>query len=225
MFLGRMSTDDRQDPVSSRAWQREAVGWLIAGRGRIVAEYFDVGVSRSAPWRDRPQAAALLAEAARPDRRFDAVVVAEFERAFSGSQARPIIAELNAYGVQVWLPEVEGPVDLTDVEHRALLRALGYQSQREVLRNRTRTRAAMAVQVRDQGRSMGGRPPYGYRLVAVGSHPKKRHAQGPAGVPVRGGAGDGPAGAVDVREAVAGMERGGDRPEFERAWCALARGL
>jgi hypothetical protein len=43
-FYGRISTN-YQDPVSSRAWQMEAAGRVIAGRGRIVVEYFDSGTS------------------------------------------------------------------------------------------------------------------------------------------------------------------------------------
>jgi len=31
----------------------------------------------------------------------------------------------------------------------------------------------MAVQVREQGRYLGGRPPYGYRLDDAGPHPNK----------------------------------------------------
>jgi site-specific DNA recombinase len=91
------------------------------------------------------------------NREFDAVVVAEFERAFAAGQAQSVIAQLNAYGVQVWLPEARGPVDLAEPEHRALLMMLGHQSEREVLRNRSRTTAAMAAQVREQGRMLGGR--------------------------------------------------------------------
>lgn len=175
-FYGRISTERFQDPVSSRAWQLEAAGRLVAGRGHIVIEFFDTAASRSLPWPRRPEAAALLAAAADPDREFDAVVVAEFERAFAAGQAETVIAQLNAYGVQVWLPEARGPVDLSQPEHRALLKMLGHQSEREVLRNRSRTTAAMAAQVREQGRMQGGRPPYGYQLVDAGPHPNVVHA-------------------------------------------------
>lgn len=128
------------------------------------------------PWGKRRQAAAVLAAAADPGRGFDAVVVGEFERAFTGGQAIPVIALLNSHGVQVWLPEAQGPVDLTEPDHRALVMMLGHQSQREVLRSRFRTAAAMRAQAREQGRHLGGRPPYGYRLVDAGPHPNQLHA-------------------------------------------------
>jgi hypothetical protein len=174
-FYRRISTVEYQDPVSSRAWQLEAAGRVVAGRGRIVAEFFDVGTSRSLPWARRPQAAALLAAAQDPEREFDAVVVGEFERAFAGGQAQVVIALLAAFWV-VWLPEARGSVDLALPEHQALLLMLGHQSEREVMRNRFRTTAAMAAQIKEQGRNLGGRPPYGYRLVDAGPHPKAMHA-------------------------------------------------
>ena len=60
-FYGRVSTEDWQDPGSSLARQREQAGALVRGHGVIVAEFFDVGESRSVAWARRPQAAALVA--------------------------------------------------------------------------------------------------------------------------------------------------------------------
>ena len=60
-FYGRVSTEDWQDPVASRARQRDQAAALVAGHGRIVAEFFDVGYSRALAWARRPQAAGLVA--------------------------------------------------------------------------------------------------------------------------------------------------------------------
>src|SRR5437016_5804683 len=64
VFYGRVSTEDWQDPVTSRARQREQAEALVRGDGQIVAELFDVGESRTVAWARRPQAAALVAQLA-----------------------------------------------------------------------------------------------------------------------------------------------------------------
>jgi site-specific DNA recombinase len=125
----------------------------------------------------RPEAGRLLEMLARPDRGFDAIVVGEYERAFAGHQLYDLLPVLRRFGIALWLPETGGPVDVADPAHEALLMLLGYQSRREVLRSRFRTAAAMRVQTRDQGRHLGGRPPYGYRLVDAGPHPNRAHAR------------------------------------------------
>jgi site-specific DNA recombinase len=74
------------------------------------------------------------------------------------------------------MPEVGGRVDFHGEDHEQTMLALGFQSKREIARTRIRVRAAMATQTRDQGRYLGGRPPYGYRLADAGPHPNKAHA-------------------------------------------------
>jgi hypothetical protein len=54
--------------------------------------------------------------------------------------------------------------------------ALGLSSKREITRTRIRVRTAMAAQTLEQGRYLGGRPPYGYRLADAGPYPNKAHA-------------------------------------------------
>ena len=63
--------------------------------------------------------------------------------------------------------EIGGPVDSGDPVHQAMMLMLGQQSQREILRARFRTTAAMRVQAQEQGRHLGGRP---HQLVDAGSH-------------------------------------------------------
>ncbi|MFD6665538.1 recombinase family protein [Micromonospora chalcea] len=176
-FYGRMSTVEHQDRVTSRHWQRDCATELVAAHGVIVAEYFDVGCSRRRGWRQRPQAAALLAALDHPDRGFDAIVVGEYERAFSANQLQHLAPVLEQHGVQLWLPETDGPVDYHDPAHQALILMLGAQSKREVQRARFRVVTAMRAQAREQGRYLGGRPPYGYRLTDAGPHPNAAHAR------------------------------------------------
>jgi DNA invertase Pin-like site-specific DNA recombinase len=175
-FYGRVSTEDYQDPVTSRMRQRDQAGVLVAGRGRIVAEYFDVGQSRVLPWPRRPQAAALLAAMADPDREFDAIVVGEYERAFYGDQYAWVAPLFGHYGIQLWTPEAGGRIDFQAEHQEQLMLALGFASKREITRTKIRVRTAMAAQAREQGRYLGGRPPSGYRLADAGPHPNKAHA-------------------------------------------------
>ena len=101
MFYGRVSTEDWQDPVTSRARQREQAGALVRGHGVIVAELFDVGESRTVAWARRPQSAALVAQLADPGRGWDAIVIGEYERAFCGSQYAAVAPLFEHYGVQL----------------------------------------------------------------------------------------------------------------------------
>ncbi len=175
-FYGRVSTEDWQDPVTSRARQRQQAGMLVARHGTIVAEFFDSGQSRTLPWARRPQAAALVAALADPDRGWDAIVIGEYERVFYASQYASMAPLFEHYGVWLWMPEVGGRVDWHAEDHEQTMLALGLSSKREITRTRIRVRTAMAAQTLEQGRYLGGRPPYGYRLADAGPHPNKARA-------------------------------------------------
>ena len=110
VFYGRVSTEDWQDPVTSRARQWEQAAALTAGRGVIVAEFFDAGQSRTVAWGRRPEAAALVAQLADPGRGWDAIVIGEYERAFYGGQYDSMAPLFQHYGIQLWMPEAGGPV-------------------------------------------------------------------------------------------------------------------
>ena len=175
-FYGRVSTEDHQDPVTSQARQLHQARTLVAGQGHIVAEFFDIGQSRTLAWARRPQAAALVAALADPDRGWDAIVIGEYERAFYGSQYASMAPLFEHYGIQLWTPEVGGRIDFGAQDHEETMLALGFQSKKEIVRTRIRVRTAMAAQTREQGRYLGGRPPYGYKLADAGPHPNKAHA-------------------------------------------------
>jgi len=180
-FYGRVSTEDYQDPVTSRARQLGQAGALVAGHGRIVAEFFDVGQSRTLAWARRPQAAALVAVLADPGRGWDAIVIGEYERAFYGSQYASMAPLFEHYGVQLWMPEAGGRVDYASEHDERAMTVLGLSSKREITRTSIRVRTAMAAQTREQGRYLGGRPPYGYRLADAGRIRTRRTPRGAGG--------------------------------------------
>ena len=203
--------------MTSRARQLAQAAALVAGLGVIVAEFFDIGQSRALAWARRPQAAALLAALADPDRGWDAIVIGEYERAFYGSQYAAMAPLFEHYGVQLWMPEAGGRVDFASEHDEQAMTVLGLSSKREIIRTSIRVRTAMAAQTREQGRYLGGRPPYGYRLADAGPHPNKAHAAwGRRALPAGTRPGDRARGAVDLRPAAGRAQRGADRSGAER---------
>ncbi len=175
-FYGRVSTEDQQDPASSRNWQLARSCQLIEPDGEIVEEFFDIGQSRSLPWKRRPEANRLLERIADPDRGFDAVVIGEPQRAFYGNQFGLTFPVFVHYGVTLWVPEVGGPIDPGSDAHDLVMSLYGGMSKGERNRIKTRVRAAMASQAAIEGRFLGGRPPYGYQLGDAGAHPNPSKA-------------------------------------------------
>lgn len=171
-FYGRVSTEDQQDPESSKGWQLNRSKALIEPRGgEIVTEFFDIGMSRSLPWKRRPQALALLDALRLPDRGFEGVVIGEPARAFYGNQFGLTFPVFVHYGVQLWVPEVGGAVDPGSDAHDLVMSLYGGMSKGERNRIKIRVRSAMASQAASEGRFLGGRPPYGYQLADAGPHP------------------------------------------------------
>jgi site-specific DNA recombinase len=95
-------------------------------------------------------------------------VIGEYERAFYGNQYASMAPLFEHYGIGLWMPEVGGRVDWHAEDHEQTMLALGLSSKREITRTQIRVRTAMAAQTREQGRYLGGRPPYGYRLADAG---------------------------------------------------------
>lgn len=176
-FYGRVSTEDNQDPESSRNWQLSRATSLITPRGGVVVEqFFDIGHSRSLPWQRRPEASRLLAALRNPHRGFTAVVIGEPHRAFYGNQFGLTLPLFHHYGVQLWVPEVGGPIDPNNEAHDLVMSVFGGMSEGERNRIKVRVRTAMATQTLIEGRYLGGRPPYGYTLKDLGPHPNPAKA-------------------------------------------------
>jgi site-specific DNA recombinase len=129
------STDDLQDPADSLRWQTDTAFRLVAGHGEIAAIYHDIDSSRSLPWERRPQATRILADARNPHRGWDALVIAEPQRAFSGAQFDSVVNVLHHFGVELWVPELGGRFDADNDGHWMMLANFGVLSRAE--RNRT----------------------------------------------------------------------------------------
>ncbi|GAA0577187.1 recombinase family protein [Paractinoplanes ferrugineus] len=171
-FYGRVSTEDQQDPQASKAWQLSRARSLIEpSGGEVVAEFFDIGQSRSLPWKRRPEALRLLDTIKSAGRDFDAVVIGEPQRAFYGSQFGMTFPVFVHYGVSMWVPEIGGAIDPGSDAHDLVMALYGGMSKGERNRIKVRVRSAMKAQTELEGRYLGGRPPYGYRLADAGPHP------------------------------------------------------
>lgn len=176
-FVGRVSTEDNQEPEASRARQIAQARRILPPGAEIVEEYFDIGFSRSLPWPRRPETARLLADLKAGTNRWDGIVIGEFARAFGAPiQYSTVYPLLQHFGVELWLPEVGGRVDFRSATTEMLLGMLGGTSQQERAMIRSRVRDGMTVLAQEGNRHLGGRPPYGYRLADAGPHPnpKKR---------------------------------------------------
>ena len=143
--------------------------------GEVVEEFFDIGQCRSLPWKRRPEAARLLDAFARPDRGFDAVVIGEPQRAFYGNQFGLTFPVFTHYGVAALGARGRRRRRSGSEAHDLVMTLFGGMSKGE--RKRIKTRVdGHGAQAATQGRFLGGRPPYGYRLADTGPHPHPEKA-------------------------------------------------
>ena len=103
-------------------------------------------------------------------------MIGEPQRAFYGNQFGLTFPVFVHYDVQLWVPEVGGAIDPGSDAHEIVMSLYGGMSKGERNRIKTRVRSAMAAQAAIEGRFLGGRPPYGYRLADAGPHPNPAKA-------------------------------------------------
>jgi DNA invertase Pin-like site-specific DNA recombinase len=174
-FVGRVSTEEMQEPEASRARQIAKASTILPPSAQIVADYFDIGDTRALPWPRRPETSRLLRELRSGTNTWNAIVVGEFTRAFGAPiQYSTTYPLLQHFRIELWLPEIGGRVDFSSATTEMLLGMLGGTSKQERDLIRVRVRDGMTVLAEMGGRHLGGRPPYGYRLADAGEHPNAR---------------------------------------------------
>ena len=164
-FYGRVSTKDKQQPHLSFPSQRRECEHRIKDLGSIVADFQD---NDSGMKEALPGITELLEEAARPDRRFDAVVTYDITR-LSRSTLLSMTYEkaLKDLGIFIYASTESGnPADLSSLTVRRVLQLKG---DLDILETTSRTIRGLKENMR-QGYHNGGPAPYGYRINEV-SHP------------------------------------------------------
>ncbi len=121
-FYGQAITTDRRTARPIHAYQlADATGHVARHDGQIVADYFDVYPDGRRAWRHRRQAHQLLHAIEDPQRGFDAVVIGDTGSALTPAEYDDLLALCGEYGVQLWLPEVDEPVDPDNEEHQEVI--------------------------------------------------------------------------------------------------------
>jgi hypothetical protein len=121
-FYGQAITTDWRTARPIHAQQlADATGRIARRGGQIVADYFDVYPDGRRPWRHRRQAHQLLHAIEDPQRGFDAIVIGDTGSALTPAEYDDLLALCGEYGVQLWLPEVDEPVDPDNEEHQEII--------------------------------------------------------------------------------------------------------
>jgi hypothetical protein len=123
-FYGQAITTERRTARPIHVQQRaDATDRVARHGGQIVADYFDVYPDGRRAWQHRRQAHQLLRAIEDPKRGFDAVVIGDTASALTPAEYDDLLALCGEYGVQLWLPEVDGPVDPDNEEHQEIILA------------------------------------------------------------------------------------------------------
>jgi site-specific DNA recombinase len=121
-FYGQATTKDRAAARLVRAHQLEGAGARVRRHGGlIVVEYFDVYPDRLTSLWHRRQARRLLQAVEGQQRPFDAVVIGDTLTALTAMQYDDLLLSCTEHGVQLWVPEVDEPVDPDSREHRVIM--------------------------------------------------------------------------------------------------------
>jgi putative DNA-invertase from lambdoid prophage Rac len=158
----RVSTLRQADGGESLDVQhRMTEGYALMKGWSIDKGYVERGVSGSVPLVDRPEGRELLAVV----RRGDTIISAKLDRMFrSASDALNVLSDLQAAGIALHLLDLGGDVTGNGIS-KMVFTILAAVAEAE--RDRTRERILdVKADQRKRGAYLGGRVPFGFRVVA-----------------------------------------------------------
>jgi site-specific DNA recombinase len=166
VLYGRVSSDDQRERVTIQTQLSEIRPWCALNHIEIVAEYLDDGVSGTVPLDARPGGSRLLADLRSGRTNARGVVCLTHKRI--GRKALVIHLAIEQIEVELGLSlvAVREPVPReASAGARAMMRAMyagvAQYDREDIIAN---SRAGME-RVARAGGWLGGRPPFGYRLV------------------------------------------------------------
>jgi site-specific DNA recombinase len=161
VLYARVSTELQKEAGSIESQVSFAREHCRLQKIEILNVYRDEGVSGSVRVNERPEGARLLREARAG--KFDCVLVFRIDRlARRTSDLLNTVEELEACGVS--LRSLTEPFDTSTPAGKFMISTLGGIAELERANFRDRTKAGMERLARE-GRWLGGKPPFGYRVV------------------------------------------------------------
>jgi putative DNA-invertase from lambdoid prophage Rac len=160
----RVSTSRQADEGESLTVQeRTLAGYAMMHDLEVARTFVEAGVSGSVPLGDRPQGRALLA-LLRPG---DVVITPKLDRMFrSAHDALTVLAKLKDDNISLHMIDLGGDVTGNGISKLVftILSAVA-EAERDRIRERIST---VKADQKARGRYLGGKVPYGYRLVMDG---------------------------------------------------------
>jgi DNA invertase Pin-like site-specific DNA recombinase len=152
-----------EEGISLDEQQRRIDGQALAEGWTITERFVEAGVSGSVPLGERPEGAKLLA-LVEPG---DIVIAAKLDRMFrSALDTLNVIKDLQRRSVSLWLLDIGGDVSGNGIAKLMLTMVSAFaEFERDRISERIKDAKA---QMRAEGRSLGGKRPFGYRVNQVG---------------------------------------------------------
>ena len=157
-LYGRVSTDEQKENQTINNQKRELDKYIKNNGYKIYDYYLDEGVSGSIPFEDRTEGRRLLLDA--KDKKFDLVIVLKTDRL--GRNLKVMLNTVDAFSkLNIGFKSISEPYNTQTPEGKMMFSVISSFSEYDwnnIQRNSMRGKERAI----DEGRWIGGVPPYGY---------------------------------------------------------------